>query len=229
MARWAFVTVLLYMLLVVVLLIPAACLCADRLAGETTGIPDIMEAYFYWGFWPACAVVLAVQALLLLFPVAKAKGRPTPGASIWVTVITAAVLFSVLHLGLMVSLAAAIWGDDLEGQGPSAFGILGFFIAGWVLWAFIFYRFGHQYDRPTFVGTLMGWLFKGSILELLIALPCHVIVRHKDTCCAPGLTFFGISAGFVIMALAFGPGLFFLVAKRLRDIRPRCPRAIAGT
>ncbi len=46
------------------------------------------------------------------------------------------------------------------------------------------------------------------------------IVRRKGECCAPGLTFFGIAAGLAIAALAFGPGLFFLFTRRIRDIKP---------
>lgn len=228
MARWAFLTVMLYTVLVAVLLIPAVCLCVDRIAGETTSVSEVLEAYSYWPFWALCATVLAVQALLLLFPVAKARGRPAAGISIWVTVITTAVLYSVLHLSIVASLAAAIWGDEMEGWGPAMFWVIGFIVAGWALWASVFYRFSRREGQEAFLENLVAWLLRGSIVELLIAVPCHVIVRHKDTCCAPGLTFFGISAGLAIMALAFGPGLFFLVARRIREISPKDSSAVTG-
>jgi len=40
----------------------------------------------------------------------------------------------------------------------------------------------------------------------------------------PNLTFFGIATGIVIMALAFGPGLFFLFCKRFEKMKPAIKR-----
>ena len=40
----------------------------------------------------------------------------------------------------------------------------------------------------------------------------------------PGFTFFGIATGVVIMALAFGPGLFFLFCKRFEKMKPASKR-----
>jgi hypothetical protein len=70
----------------------------------------------------------------------------------------------------------------------------------------------------------MTWLIRGSIVELLVAVPSHIIVRRRDECSAPGFTYFGIAAGLVIMAVAFGPGLFFLFRKRFERMKPRSKR-----
>jgi hypothetical protein len=51
---------------------------------------------------------------------------------------------------------------------------------------------------------------------LLIVVPCHVVVRHRDDCSAPALTGFGIATGLAVMLLTFGPGVVFLYRKRLR-------------
>ena len=88
------------------------------------------------------------------------------------------------------------------------------------MWAFLFYRFAKTTDTDSFIARMLKWLITGSILELLVAVPCHVIVRHKDVCCAQGLTFYGIAAGLAVMALAFGPGIAFLILKRARGLKP---------
>ena len=73
----------------------------------------------------------------------------------------------------------------------------------------------------SFTSRLTRWLLQGSIVELLVAVPSHIIVRRRGDCCAPGFTFFGIATGVVIMALAFGPGLFFLFRKRFEKMKPK--------
>lgn len=221
MTKWAFLTVLLYISLVVLLFVPVVLWAVDIIAGETNSFSGFFEIYDYWPFWLVYGVMVLIQVLLLIFPVAKYKGRPKPQRAIWVPVITSAFLFTILFSGFVVSVAASIWGDDVGSTPVSILGILGLIVFSWAIWAIVFYRFGHIVDRESFVEKITRWLIKGSIVELLVAIPCHIIVRHKNECCAPGLTFFGIAAGLVIMAFAFGPGIFFLFLKRFRKLQPK--------
>jgi hypothetical protein len=103
---------------------------------------------------------------------------------------------------------------------------LAFVGVSWLIWSIVFYRFYRDAEPRTLLQRLTAWLIRGSILELLVAVPSHIIVRRRDDCCAPGFTFFGMATGVVIMALAFGPGLFFLFRKRFEKMKPRSKRNI---
>ena len=45
-------------------------------------------------------------------------------------------------------------------------------------------------------------VFKGSILELLIAVPTHIVARYRDCCCARFMTFIGLAMGMSVMLFA---------------------------
>jgi len=90
----------------------------------------------------------------------------------------------------------------------------------WLIWGFVFYRFAREDGPESLVKRITRWLLRGSILELLVAVPSHIVVRHRDSCCAPGGTFWGITTGLSVMLLAFGPGVFFLFVERFRRLRP---------
>ena len=89
----------------------------------------------------------------------------------------------------------------------------------WLIWAAIFYRFARSDDPNMLVKRITRWLLRGSILELLVAVPSHIIVRNRNDCCAPIATFWGICTGLSVMLMCFGPGVFFLFVERLRRMK----------
>ena len=220
MAKWAFVTVLLYISLVVIIFAPLVFWVAFYNEADAS---DILEAYTAWQFWLVCGIIIAIQALMLLFPAKTTAEAPKPQRLIWVPIVTAALLFSILVLGVVWSILMAIWGDDVCGPVYTWAG-LAFFAVSWLIWSILFYRFYRNTEPRALTQRLTTWLIRGSILELLVAVPSHIIVRRRGDCSAPGLTWLGIAAGLVIMALAFGPGLFFLFRERFEKMKPRSKR-----
>jgi hypothetical protein len=91
--------------------------------------------------------------------------------------------------------------------------LLAIWIGAWVIWGGIFYQ--HYRNSSNAVSAAVSWLLKGSVLELLIAVPAHVIVRQRGDCSAPIVTSWGIVTGIAIMLLCFGPGVLALYKKRL--------------
>ena len=75
-------------------------------------------------------------------------------------------------------------------------------------------------DPGRLMDRLTRWLLRGSILELLVAVPSHVVSRSRGDCCAPMGTFWGIVTGLSVMLLAFGPGVYFLFVARMTRLRP---------
>jgi len=222
MVKWAFITVVLYILLVVLLVIPAAFGLADVVGGKGSNFLDFFELanYRQWQWWVVIGVIVLIQAMLLLYPVSRGKERPKPQRALWVSTVVAGILFSLLMLGVFASVAAAIWGDRAYNSPAAVIFWVVFIPVSWFLWAFLFYRFAKIMDADGFMARILKWLIGGSILELLVAVPCHVIVRHKDECCAHILTLYGIGTGLAVMALAFGPGIAFLFLKRAKSLKP---------
>jgi hypothetical protein len=220
MAKWAIVTVVLYIVLIAVLFMPAALWLVDKACGESTSLADVFTVHMQWQAWLAAAIILLAQLLMLVFPVRQYSDNPVPQRAIWVPLLTTGILLLVLLLGLTGSVMAAIWGDDANET--TYYVWVPVLVAGsWVIWAIVFYCFGRASDVPAFAQRLTKWLVRGSIAELLVAVPCHIIVRHRDDCCAPGLTFIGMAAGIVVMAVAFGPSVLLLVDARLKGAYSR--------
>ncbi|NQU63636.1 MAG: hypothetical protein HQ517_05050 [SAR324 cluster bacterium] len=240
MKQWAFFTVLLYALLVVLVFSPVIIQLTFLLSNgvledvtdefiEDAGSDDsgmlskVLEMYKMWQFWIWCGIILLIEASLLLVPVKAAEEAAVPKRHIRITVVTVALLFSILFCGFICSIAFAIFGDDILVD-PFVWLFVGFIIITWILWSYIFFRYAKKTQSVLFARKGIGWLIKGSVLELLVAVPSHIIVRKRDDCCAPGFTSLGIATGIIIMLVAFGPGLYFLFRARFERMRPKSQR-----
>ena len=71
--------------------------------------------------------------------------------------------------------------------------------------------------RVLLVGDLGGRIFQGSVLELMIAVPTHIVARYRDYCCAGAMTFIGLTMGSSVMLFAFGPARACAGANRVRS------------
>lgn len=260
MKRWAFVTVALYALLLVLLTGPVLIVgwlkwsAAERQWHWDVQPNQVLDILEVWQYWAWLAVMVAAQVLLLLVPVDVSERRPTSRRRLLVPVIVATFLLGNLCLAGILAVLAAAMGDHVSkvieipaeltadaiaavpgleaalvraGVAPGGFLFVLLHVAGlvllfWLIWGLIFYHFAKADEAETLVKRVTKWLLRGSILELLVAVPSHVILRQREECCAPMASFWGIVTGISVMLLSFGPGVLFLFAARLRR-RPARP------
>ena len=228
MKRWAAITVLLYLAAALSLAVPLFLDCFSW-GHNAKGLDDALGLIRHRAFWTWIGVSVIGQIALLTVPVGVAERRPQARRHLLVPVITAAFLLGFLCVSAIGCVAVDIWKDNGFGifkifgekdwQGWAALAL--YVCVLWGIWAAVFYRFLKKDDPTTLITRLMRWLLRGSILELLVAVPSHVIVRHRDDCCAPTMTFWGIAAGVTVMLLSFGPGVLFLFAERMRRLQAK--------
>jgi len=219
MRKWGIVISVFYAVIVLGILIPGAVLItgANEDAGWTGFVGAVHDAFAVGLIWFLIAIVLISQALLLFLSVEAARERLKPQTQLWISCTVAAALTVLMAMGIYLSFGVAIHGekflDQLDSwahtQTDAALVLTGI----WLVWGIAFYIYLR--NKSEVVTRVISWLLKGSVLELLIAVPCHVIVRRKEHCCAPIVTSFGIATGVAIMLLSFGPSVLFLYKKRL--------------
>src|ERR1035437_8951268 len=249
MKRWAILTVFLYALALLVLTVPVALVAFGNwgLKSDSMGIKDALAMYANWGYWLWLGILVGGQALLLLLPIHIAERRLPARRPLKIPVIVTGFFLAKLFIAGIFSMLCVAFRDDAlycfsfvdwlcghvsrnaDGQAAeiqttgwgSISSVAIVVIVFWILWAFIFRRFAKSDDESSLVKRATRWLLRGSILELLIAVPSHVIVRRRDDCCAPAGTFWGIATGISVMLLCFGPGVFFLFIERFERLKPK--------
>jgi hypothetical protein len=256
MKRWAALTVLLYALALLLLTVPVIAIAFGGWAkgGNGIGWLGALKTYSYLGYWIWLAVLVGGQALLLLLPIHIAERRLPARRPLKLPVIVGAFLLANLFVAGVFSLLCAIFKENaLEASNlPGLFlnianylydnpatnasvpgwqAVLSIFVpvfVFWLMWSVIFRRATKSDEPEALLKRLTRWLLRGSILELLIAVPSHVIVRRRDDCCAPIGTFWGIATGISIMLLCFGPGIFFLFVERFQRLKPKDTHSTAS-
>lgn len=163
-------------------------------------------------------VTVMVGALLLggvsliLIPVRVVRRRPVRRRSVWFPIIGSGLLFGLLVLG-----AAAAMGEYLTNQ------VVGWHLVTaaalcWTIWSVLFAIIALPGTPHGIPMRLHRWLIAGSVLELLVAVPTHVVVRRRPDCCAGIATGFGICLGVAVMFVSFGPSVLLLFYRRRRQI-----------
>jgi hypothetical protein len=225
MKRWALVVVLLYGLVLIALTMPV---CMAAFAPEfdlwtTAGV------FALWPYWVWLGVMLLCQAGLLLVPVGVASRRPVSRRSLLAPVCVTGLLIGALVTGAALAVLETVLNRNTPRKGSLEAELYHVVIAIaigigiWVFWTIVFYRLSREKDPAGVVTRMCRYLLGGSIMELLVAIPTHIVARSKDYCCAGVMTFVGIVFGISVMLFSFGPGVFYLYVDRWR--RLTAPRA----
>jgi len=219
MRKWGIVISAFYAIILLGILVPSGVLLAGPSSGSDF-LRSLGGVYREWFWWVPLGILLFSQASLLFVSVDTSKRRLKPRAHVLVSCAIASVLTALLSLAVIWSLMAAVRSDKFDltitNTNLDAFIWLGAFWLPWLIFFYLYLR-----NSSAVVTRVISWLLKGSVLELLVAVPSHVIVRRRQDCSAPILTSFGIVTGIAIMLLSFGPSVLFLYKKRLNAYASR--------
>jgi hypothetical protein len=204
--KWVWAIVVMYLLLLLGLIIlPLIESWADQ-----SGTDNMM-------FLGICVVLLILSgASLMMVPVRAAANRPTTRRSIWIPILGSGFLIATLFM--FAGSALSEYADEKISQVPAV--VVGA-ICVWLMWLGVFIPMTFAVD-PTSIGMkLHRLIFAGSLLELLIAVPCHIVVRRRPECCAGIVTAMAICVGVLVMFITLGPSVFLLFHRRRKQISNR--------
>lgn len=220
MRKWGLLVTLFYAVLVLALLVPLGWFL---MSSSPLSLTDLKQVYQHQVPWICTGAVVLGEILLLWLTVDMTEKRLKPRAHILVSATITGFFLAILSVAVVMSLGLALRGDIFfpgTADMPLLFGTFGI---PWLVWGILFYRFCRNSSDP--VTRVVAWLLRGSVLELLIAVPSHVIVRRRNDCSAPVVTGFGISTGIAIMLLSFGPSVILLYKKRMESYSTKAPAA----
>jgi hypothetical protein len=159
--------------------------------------------------------VTAAGASLMILPVRVARRRTITRKSIWIPLIGSGFLAGSLVAGAGMALCEYLKADNNNASLPAiAIGA----VVVWAAWGLFFWLIVFS-DNPQSLGMkLHRALIVGSVMELLVAVPTHIVVRRRPECCAGYMTGMGICIGVVVMFVSFGPSVLLLFYRRRKQI-----------
>lgn len=234
MKRFAIIVVLLYGVILLVLTVPVI------LAAFYPEIvfKNAIQLFTQWIYWVLLAIMIACQAALLGIPIRIESRRPVTKKPVIFLVVVSALLAAALILGIAAAVGEVVskqpdlrsgldslmLGGNIENaflEKAVGWSAMASFLIIWFIWGLVFYGWSRKLEPRTFVERQCKFLFAGSVLELLVAVPTHILARSRDYCCAGFSTFIGIALGISVMLLSFGPGVFFLYLERWKKLHPK--------
>ncbi len=231
MRRWGIAVSVFYAAVVMGFLLPGVLFLNPE--GEANFIANYLEALSLypetisdsksiWALYIWPLMLVGGNALLLFLSVDTSWQRLRPRRHLAFTIAVIAMFAALLSSSAIWSLIAGIFGDDGGVWLSLTNWVIACWAVLWALWAIVFYVY--YKTRTMRLEKALSWLLKGSVLELLIAVSAHVVVRQRNECSAPFATSFGIVTGIAIMLMCFGPGVLALYKRRMA----RYPKADSG-
>lgn len=217
MKRQAAAVVLLYLAALVVLTWPVS----FAAFWPEASVGDLRQVFTHWLYWSFVGVMVAGQAALLLLPVKVASRRPTTRRSLLWPIAVSGLMMGGFVIGAICAVAELLRRDHAFNSPWLGWSAIGAGALMWVGWTIVFYRMSHSSEAQDVVSRQCRLLLRGSFLELLIAVPTHIVARSRDYCCAGAYTFIGIALGLAVMLLSFGPGVFLLFVDRWKQRHPQ--------
>jgi hypothetical protein len=172
--RWPYYVFALYFVLIgAVFFIPVAIAAAD--GKDVTGLGLIIGGIYF--------LLVGLAVSLMAVPIKRDWFSPVKrGSIVWPLI--GSVLTGML---LLVGAGAAsyeFWSYEHKEPGDSELLLVlsvGAALA-WGTWFVVLCYCSRSVDRTTLSGRLAFWLLAGSLLELLVAIPMHMVIRRRGEC-----------------------------------------------
>jgi len=181
---------------------------------------EVAVCFTYWPYWLWVVVMVASQFVFLLVPVKVTMQRPVSHRWLLWPLAVGGFMMGALVVGALFSGLEFIFRD--KGPGDWVYWSSGFAgVAIWGVWTIVFFKATHETEPAGVMLQQCRLLLRGSILELLVAVPTHIVARYRNYCCAGVMTFVGLTLGISVMLFSFGPAVFFLYAERWKRLQPK--------
>lgn len=229
MKRWVVLTVALYAAVLLLGSVPVFFLMFPEEIGKVDSLKPVLDGYIelFPAIGPMTLLFAGGAFLLLIVPVDNTERRWQSRRVLALPVLSTSFFLALLVVMSVFCVFCAIWGDDwpvADNEALFYFWLLAFPTAVWGFWAWLFYSYSSGDTSEGMLRRATAWLLRGSILEFLVAVVCHIVVRRRNDCCAPMLTGLGISMALAIMLMAMGPGVLFLFLERAGERKSRRDR-----
>lgn len=226
-SSWGILVAALYVLLLALLTLPVL---FASFVGAKSAPSSYISIYAEWGYWGILAGMFLAQFLFLGVTLRFSRNKPMERLPILLTVLSAGLMMGLLFLGAFYSIHEIATKSPLGGSNDfwGKYLPLSLAFVFWVFWAWFFFRMKPTLSKDSAEADASNWmnritrsLLAGSILELLIAVPAHIVARGKTYCCAGISTFVGISTGVAVLLFSFGPAVLILFFRRLKKLKPK--------
>jgi hypothetical protein len=178
-----------------------------------------IEFFGETAFFLIClGVILVAQAIFTLGAGTIHLCRPIRRRRLWMPVVVAGFMFTVLLAGLALAMAEYFELDAALGENWGAIAFWLTMMASWIGWGVMLFAHTRELARFKALSRMSNTLIAGSLAELLAAVPAHVVVSRRPGCLVGIGTMMGIIAGLCVMTFAFGPAVVLLF------LRPRYSR-----
>jgi hypothetical protein len=170
-------------------------------------------------------VVFGCGVSLVIVPIGQVWDLPDEQRPIVVPLVGSATLAAGLFFGFAWASHEYIFGDETgearRAAGRAIWVALPFV---WLAWLVAFGVMSDSADRDRLNRRLSRTLLAGSVLELLVAIPMHLVVRGRGYCCAGMMTGIGVGVGITVMVVALGPAVIVLFYRRYQQVYARRPK-----
>ncbi|MBN1384827.1 MAG: hypothetical protein JW983_08105 [Elusimicrobia bacterium] len=180
----------------------------------------------FWTFFVFAITI--ISQLLFIFGIGTIDlCRPVRRRRLIAPVIIVSFMMAILVVALYFSMIELV---ELKIDNEHWFEYSFFIVMGlsWIIWGIIFFIKYKDIERYKVLKKLISTVIAGSLIELLAAVPSHIIVSRRPGCFVGILTACGISGGIIVMLWAFGPGIIFLFLREKYKNIPASPERERG-